>query len=62
MAVEGDVINFETLGPITLDRLYNHGANASVFVAESNKLAIKVHHARSLIEGKPDISFTSEVL
>ena len=61
MAVEGDVINFDTLGPITLGRLHNHGANASVFVAESNKFAIKVHHARSLIEGKPDISFTSEV-
>ena len=61
MAVEGDVIYFDTLGPITLGRLHNHGANASVFVAESNKLAIKVHHARSLIEGKPDKSFTSEV-
>jgi len=61
MAVEGDVIYFDILGPITLGRLHNHGANASVFVAESNKLAIKVHHARSLIEGKPDISFTSEV-
>jgi serine/threonine protein kinase len=61
MAVEGDVIHFDTLGPITLGRLHNHGANASVFAAESNKLAIKVHHARSLIEGKPDISFTSEV-
>jgi serine/threonine protein kinase len=61
MAVEGDLIDFDTLGPITLGRLHNHGANASVFAAESNKYAIKVHHARSLIEGKPDISFTSEV-
>jgi serine/threonine protein kinase len=63
MVVVGDEIIFESLGPIILDKLHDHGANANVFAANkgSKKYAIKIHHARSLLDGIPDTSFTAEV-
>ena len=63
MVVVGEEITFGSLGPIVLDKLHDHGANANVFEANkgSNVYAIKIHHARSLIDEIPDTSFTAEV-